>query len=63
MILAEMRKNGFTHLLIRYDLFNRWSGVQFNDVQKDILKAFFENHLVQLFSQSGYGLFRIEPQL
>jgi 4-amino-4-deoxy-L-arabinose transferase-like glycosyltransferase len=62
-ILAEMQKNGFTHLLIRYDLFNRWSGVQFDDVEKGILKTFFKNHLAQLFSQSGYGLFRIEPQL
>jgi hypothetical protein len=61
--LAEMQKNGFTHLLIRYDLFNRWSGVQFDDAQKSILKTFFENHLTQLFSQSGYGLFLIEPQL
>jgi len=58
-----MQKNGFTHLLIRYDLFNRWSGVQFDDAQKGILKTFFEIHLTQLFSQSGYGLFRIEPQL
>jgi 4-amino-4-deoxy-L-arabinose transferase-like glycosyltransferase len=61
MITAEMQRNGFTHLLIRYDLFNRWSAVQFDDAEKGVLKTFFENHLTQLFSQSGYGLFRIKP--
>jgi 4-amino-4-deoxy-L-arabinose transferase-like glycosyltransferase len=59
MILAEMQKIGFTHLLIRYDPFNRWAGVQFNEKEKEMIKAIFKKNLKQLFSQSGCGLFRI----
>jgi 4-amino-4-deoxy-L-arabinose transferase-like glycosyltransferase len=62
LIVADMQRNGITHLLIRYDLFKRWAGVQFDDAEKKILKDFFENHLVQLFSQSGYGLFQVKPR-
>ena len=60
MIIAQMQKKGFTHLLIRYDFFNRWANEQFNDKEKEMLKTFYEKNLNQLFSQSGYGLFRIE---
>ena len=60
MIIAEMQKIGFTHLLVHYDPFNRWVGVQFNDKEKEMLKAIFKKDLNQLFSQSGYGLFKLK---
>ena len=60
MLIAEMQKIGFTHLLIRYDPFNRWVGEQFNDKEKEMLKAIFKNNLNQLFSQSGCGLFKLK---
>ena len=59
---SEIRRLGFTHLLIRYDLFNNWSAVQFNENEKEMLKIFFRGHLATLFSQSGYGLMRLEPK-
>ena len=63
VLAAELQRKGFTHLLIRFDLFNRWAGVQFDEAEREILKKFFKSHLTQLFSQSGYGLFYIEPQV
>jgi hypothetical protein len=59
MIIAEMQKKGFTHIFIRHDLFNRWTGVQFDDKEKEMLDAIFKKNLNKLFSQSGYGLYRI----
>ena len=59
VIIAEMQKKGFTHILIRHDLFSHWAGVQFNDREKEMLDAIFKKNLNKLFSQSGYGLYRI----
>jgi 4-amino-4-deoxy-L-arabinose transferase-like glycosyltransferase len=58
-IRADLQSNEFTHLLIRYDLFNRWSAAQFSGAEKGILKVFFKNNLNQLYSKSGYGLFQL----
>ena len=57
---TEIGKLGFTHLLIRYDLFGNWSNVQFNENEKEMLRKFFKEHLTTVFSQSGYGLMRLE---
>ena len=62
IIRAEIQRLGFTHLLIRYDIFNRWAGVQFNDKEKKRLSLFLDRNLKQLFSQSGYGLFQLKPR-
>jgi hypothetical protein len=58
-LLTDLQKRGLTHLLIRYDLFNRWSGEQFSDREKKILTAFFEGNVKALVSQNGYGLFEL----
>ena len=60
-LAAEIREKGFTHLIIRYDIFDRWSAVQFNANEIAMLRTFFKNHMSLLFSQSGYGLMQIEP--
>ena len=59
VIASKIQKMGFTHMLVRYDLFNRWSNVQFNDKEKEMLIKFFDINLTLLFSKSGYGLFKI----
>jgi hypothetical protein len=58
VIASKIQEMGFTHLLIRYDLFNRWSNVQFSDKEKEIMIKFFDTNLTLLFSKSGYGLFQ-----
>lgn len=61
MIRAEIQRLGITHLLIRYDIFNRWSGVQFNEKEKERLSSFLDKNLNPLYSQSGYGLYGLKP--
>ncbi len=58
-MLDALHKMGFTHLMVRYDLFNSWSSKQFNDNEKWILKRFFDGHLIRLSSDNGYGLFEL----
>ena len=33
-IVAEFKKRGITHVLVKYDIFKRWSGQQFNAREK-----------------------------
>jgi len=58
-ILAQLQRRGFTHLLIRYDLFNRWAANQFDDNEKEILASFSRLSLKSLISEDGYGLFEL----
>ena len=62
MIGAEIQRLGITHLLIRYDIFNRWADGQFNEKEKKRLGTFLDRNLNRLFSQSGYGLFGLKPR-
>ncbi len=58
-LLKVLQQRGLTHLLIRYDLFNRWSDKQFNDREKMILRTFFDVDVKALVSENGYGLFEL----
>jgi len=59
-ILNDLQKRGFSHLLIRYDLFNTWTEKQFNDREKKMLKVFFARNVKLLLSKNGYGLFELD---
>jgi 4-amino-4-deoxy-L-arabinose transferase-like glycosyltransferase len=54
-----LQKQGITHLLIRYDLFDRWLGT-LTDHHREILARFFQNRARLLFSSGGHGLFALE---
>jgi 4-amino-4-deoxy-L-arabinose transferase-like glycosyltransferase len=58
-ILNDLQRRGFSHLLIRYDLFNNWTDKQFSDREKEMLKVFFVRDARHLLSKSGYGLFEL----
>jgi hypothetical protein len=58
-VLAQLQRRGFTHLLIRYDLFNRWAAKQFDDNEKEILGTFTLRYLKNLLTKDGYGLFEL----
>jgi 4-amino-4-deoxy-L-arabinose transferase-like glycosyltransferase len=60
-IFNDLRTKGFTHLMIRYDLFNQWTDKQFDDRQKASLKMFFTSHVRHILSKDGYGLFELNP--
>jgi hypothetical protein len=57
---SNLHELGFTHLLIRFDLFNQWINNQFNESKKEMLKMFFKNYVRHLLSNDGYGLFELK---
>ena len=58
-ILADLKKQKITHMLIRYDMFNQWTNQQLNNASKKILGGFFKEHTRCLFSEAGYGLYQL----
>jgi hypothetical protein len=59
-ILESLKQNGFTFLIIRFDLFNRWTNSQFDDRKKLIVKFFFDERVEHILSEDGYGLFQLK---
>jgi hypothetical protein len=58
-ILRDLNRRGFSHLLIRYDIFNNWTDKQFSDEEKRMLKVFFARDAKPVLSENGYGLFEL----
>jgi hypothetical protein len=52
------QKDNIRYLLIRYDIFNQWSGHQFNASEQAMLGNFFKAHAELIFAKGGYGLYR-----
>jgi hypothetical protein len=54
-------QKGITHILIRYDLFQKYVLDNFDGgALKGVLSSFVQEHLRALFSADGYGLFKIK---
>jgi len=60
MIFDDFKIRDITHLLVRFDLFTKWSNTSFDNSEKKMLEKFFQKYLSLLFSKDGYGLFRME---
>ena len=58
MLLNDFKKKGITHLIIGFDLFNRWVNINIDERGKKILGNFIKNHLHLLFSKGRYGLYK-----
>jgi 4-amino-4-deoxy-L-arabinose transferase-like glycosyltransferase len=58
-IRDALQQQGFSHLLIRFDLFNNWTDRQFSAEEKKRLKAFFARDVKQVLSSGGFGLFEL----
>ena len=59
-IFARLRNMGIAHLLIRYDIFDRWVGSHFDQRDRQVLDAFFDKHVKLLYYKWGYGISRLE---
>jgi 4-amino-4-deoxy-L-arabinose transferase-like glycosyltransferase len=61
-ILRGLRGNGITHMLIRYDIFDRWvkDEDQFTIREQELLERFFEKYVELLYFKWGYGVSRLE---
>lgn len=51
----------FTHLLIRYDLFNQWIRQQLDNSEQQRLLSFLQGQTTMIYSNNGHGVFRIGP--
>jgi hypothetical protein len=58
-LLNILKNRGYTHLMVRYDLFNSWMNKQFDDGKKQLLQKLFSEHVKHLLSGDGYGLFEL----
>jgi hypothetical protein len=59
-ILANFKKSGITHLIIRFNAFNHWARNNFDDREQQRLVRFFQNYAVLLFSKNGHGLYHLK---
>jgi len=60
MIRSDLRKKRITHLLIWYEMFNKWVENNFSENEKILIDKFFREDTALLFSKGGYGLFKLE---
>ena len=59
-ITTKLRKKELRYFIIRFDLFNRWMNHQFDNRQREMLKLFFADHVSQILTGDGYGLFELK---
>jgi len=60
MLARKMNQMGFSHILVRFDLFKRWSSSRINDRGKQqLILDLFNNRAKLLISSGGYGLFQL----
>jgi 4-amino-4-deoxy-L-arabinose transferase-like glycosyltransferase len=58
--LAKMlREKGFTHVIIRYDLFDKFILSRLSADRLNLFHAFIKNHTKSLFSEDGHILFEL----
>jgi Dolichyl-phosphate-mannose-protein mannosyltransferase len=59
-VLTELENMGISHLLIRYDLFDKWKKDIFNNKELYLLDQFMIKYSKMLFVKRGYGVSRLE---
>ena len=59
ILIKNLKDEGFTHLIVRFDLFNQWANRQFNKRRKELLKNFFARYVKPVLSKDGHGLFEL----
>ncbi len=57
--LERLRQSGFTHIIVRYDLFNSAMQRQLTADQAGWLVKFFNEHATLLFRRDGYGVYKL----
>jgi len=61
-ILRDLESRRITHILVRYDFYNKWIGDKYSSMEKEVISNFFKKHAGLLFSKNGHGLYRLEKQ-
>lgn len=59
-VFIDLKQKKITHILIRYDLFNKWVQDNYKGREKEVIRRFFSKHLDLLYSKNGHGLYRLK---
>jgi hypothetical protein len=59
-LALKIQGRGITHLLISYDIFERWVKESFSMEEEELLRRFFRKHVKLLYLKNGYGISRLE---
>ena len=59
ILIKNLKEKGFTHLVVRFDLFNQWANRQFDKRRKELLNIFFAEYVKPVLSKDGHGLFEL----
>ena len=59
-IFLGLENMGITHLLIRYDIFDKWVKTNFTPKDREVMKSFFKKYVKFLFFKWGYGVSQLE---
>jgi len=62
-ILVDLERRRITHILVRYDLYNKWLQDNYNNREKEVINKFFKKHTNLIFSKNGHGLYRLENHI
>ncbi len=62
-ILDYLKKKKITHLLIRYDLFNKRLQGSSNEGAREVIRDFFKKRVKLLYSKNGHGLYQLKNQI
>ncbi len=58
-IFKELKKNGYTDLIINYSKMNDWINLEFKENKKKLSYIFLKNHADKIFSEDGHGLYHL----
>jgi len=59
-ILQGMTSHGITHLLVSYDIFDRWVRTAFSNREQELVRTFFGSYVKLLFFEGGYGISEVK---
>ena len=58
VLRSWFKKRGYTHLILRYDLFKQWSR-SLKDTERNILVEFLKEDVELVFQNNSHGLYRL----
>jgi len=61
-LYRQVAQMGFDHMVIRFDMFDKWCHDNLNKKEKQMVNSFFQNLCKHLFSKNGHGIFQLTKQ-
>lgn len=58
-LYSGLKKLGITHILIRYEMFDKWLQLDLSPILQQKLKFYFHHYVQRRFSYGGYGVFEL----